>query len=148
VLWSSQYRDGEVPRLEKRTKWSVFDGKNQEIRVAGATLFESHDKDGNWLVVAFSAVYDRTGTDLLFRATSSKVVIKPQSAHPRSCIVRTHYRISCAASDSGSNVCDATSPAQLAMNAWVNKMRTKDDTLKRSFIAGIKRGQPVDGTKA
>lgn len=114
----------------------MFDDNNHEICVSGVTLFESHDKDGHWLVVAYSSVYDSTGSDLLFRATSSKIVIRPQSAHPRSCIVRTHYRISVPVSDNGSNVNGAASPRELAINAWASKMRAKDNVMKRSFING------------
>jgi len=114
----------------------VFDNENQETRVTGVSLFESHDKDGHWVVVAYCSVYDATGNDLLFHATSSQIVIKHQAARPRSCIVRTHYRISVAGSDSECNLGGTNSLKELAINAWVNKMRTKDDTMKQTFTRG------------
>lgn len=142
-----QIHHGEVPRVEKESSWSALNKNSQPMKFTAISTIEIHDEQGQWVMAATSEIYDSATGELLFRTTSSTVVVQVHSTSYPSCLFRTHYRVheidcSTAGSASGgagggdSIACPSGSHAKaLAIDSWTDKMRKKDRNMQRLFMS-------------
>lgn len=129
-----QYHAGDVPRLEKSSKWMV-DDNNEQVQFRGTTMFEIHDEEAQWILAVTSNVFNGTGK-LLFRTTSSVIVMQQHASSSRACIFRAHYRVHDIACEKWNSptIGPSNSSCALAIGVWRSKMHRKDHRMQRIFL--------------